>query len=340
MFLEIKNIGIIKEANIKIDGLTVIAGENDTGKSTVGKVLYSLIKTVTFSSNIEPKDLPMGNIYQYHFDMYTKKLFKNKISKNGSIKFDFEDNIFELKIKQNRCISFEYPPKYKNTKAKMFKPLLIDSPLIWNMYETLETINSVKNQESIMDNIDFSISQTIQDLHFALSVKMKDNYSNNLSLKINNIIGGSFEQDGLGNFSFNKDDDKIELINTSMGIKYFGILQVLENKNHLHHDQILILDEPEVHLHPKWQLMLAEVIVKLVKSGVKIVVNSHSPYMIEALELFSKRHEVKSNYYLSEKNENGTSNITSQGEDLNYIYKKLAQPFTTLEEMALKDFKW
>jgi predicted ATPase len=41
MELKLNNIGIIKNANITLDGLTVIAGENDTGKSTVGKVLYS-----------------------------------------------------------------------------------------------------------------------------------------------------------------------------------------------------------------------------------------------------------------------------------------------------------
>ena len=41
MRLEIKNIGRIEEASIEMNGITVIAGENDTGKSTVGKVLYA-----------------------------------------------------------------------------------------------------------------------------------------------------------------------------------------------------------------------------------------------------------------------------------------------------------
>ena len=40
MELQLKNIGMIKEANVKIDGLTVIAGENDTGKSTVARELH------------------------------------------------------------------------------------------------------------------------------------------------------------------------------------------------------------------------------------------------------------------------------------------------------------
>ncbi|WP_239650422.1 AAA family ATPase [Brachyspira hyodysenteriae] len=43
MELQLRNIGMIKEADITLDGLTLIAGENDTGKSTVGKALYSVV---------------------------------------------------------------------------------------------------------------------------------------------------------------------------------------------------------------------------------------------------------------------------------------------------------
>ena len=42
MKLNIKNFAKINEANIIIDGITVIAGENNTGKSTIGKILFTL----------------------------------------------------------------------------------------------------------------------------------------------------------------------------------------------------------------------------------------------------------------------------------------------------------
>ena len=42
MKLSINNIGKLGEACIEINGITVIAGENNTGKSTVGKTLYCL----------------------------------------------------------------------------------------------------------------------------------------------------------------------------------------------------------------------------------------------------------------------------------------------------------
>jgi len=50
MTLELKNIGMIKEASVKIDGLTVIAGENDTGKSTLSKALYLIINYLLFGN--------------------------------------------------------------------------------------------------------------------------------------------------------------------------------------------------------------------------------------------------------------------------------------------------
>ena len=43
MRLEIRNIGKVRHADIAIDGLTVIAAANNTGKSTLGKALYSLL---------------------------------------------------------------------------------------------------------------------------------------------------------------------------------------------------------------------------------------------------------------------------------------------------------
>ena len=44
MKIELTNIGMLESATVKLDGLTIIAGENDTGKSTVGKILFCIIK--------------------------------------------------------------------------------------------------------------------------------------------------------------------------------------------------------------------------------------------------------------------------------------------------------
>jgi len=113
-----------------------------------------------------------------------------------------------------------------------------------------------------------------------------------------------------------------------MGIKYFGILQVLADKNHLYSGQILFLDEPEVHLHPKWQVELAKVIVYLVSKGVKILVNSHSPFMIEALQRYSKKSDVPTNFYIADNNK-----IVKDNQALSKIFAKLSEPFDLFDAM-------
>ena len=40
MKLKLENVGKIRSANIDLNGITVIAGENNTGKSTIGKMLF------------------------------------------------------------------------------------------------------------------------------------------------------------------------------------------------------------------------------------------------------------------------------------------------------------
>lgn len=47
MRLNITHINKIKKADIILNGLTVIAGNNDSGKSTVGKLLFSVIKSLS-----------------------------------------------------------------------------------------------------------------------------------------------------------------------------------------------------------------------------------------------------------------------------------------------------
>ena len=45
MKLTLKNIGKIGDASVEINGITVIAGENNTGKSTVGRALFAVFNS-------------------------------------------------------------------------------------------------------------------------------------------------------------------------------------------------------------------------------------------------------------------------------------------------------
>lgn len=46
MNIKIKNFGAIVDADVKLDGITVICGDNNTGKSTVGKALFAFYNSL------------------------------------------------------------------------------------------------------------------------------------------------------------------------------------------------------------------------------------------------------------------------------------------------------
>ncbi len=49
---------------------------------------------------------------------------------------------------------------------------------------------------------------------------------------------------------------------------------------------ILIIEEPEAHLHPENQRILAKFLVRLIRAGVKIIITTHSEYLLEQLSSF------------------------------------------------------
>ncbi len=93
----------------------------------------------------------------------------------------------------------------------------------------------------------------------------------------------------------------------------------------------MIIDEPEVHLHPSWEIAYANILVALAKQGVKIVISSHSPYVVEAVAKYSKEAQIseKTKFYLGEQN-NGASTFRDVSNDLEPIFKKLADPMMSL----------
>lgn len=318
MQLDLENIGVIKKASVKLDGLTVIAGENDTGKSTVGKALFALIKSISDNK-----------LYHINLNSNLISYFNNQISKNGSIIFQDSNQKFAIDIKDNKVVNPSNEIRVLLTDKYNSDTIMIETPLIWNLMNIFSKLPMLEQKM----NIALEYPEIMKDLHWSLSLKSKNKGIDIVPL-ISEIINGRFEQDDMGNYFFKKDNEKIELINTATGIKYFGILQTLSQNNYLNKNTILILDEPEVHLHPKWQLKMAQLIVELVKNGVKILVNSHSPYMIEALQRYSEKEKLedKTNFYLAQdgvidKIDDNNSKTLAE------IFEKLSEPFDEFDKM-------
>ena len=83
------------------------------------------------------------------------------------------------------------------------------------------------------------------------------------------------------------------LSNASMGIKSLALIRLLIHNLVITTGDILVLDEPEIHLHPEWQLIYAELIVLMWKElGIFVMLTTHSPDFIQAIRLFSQKHGV------------------------------------------------
>lgn len=154
--------------------------------------------------------------------------------------------------------------------------------------------------------------------------------------EIQQIIGGKIAYDkGVRDFIFSRQNNRISIKNTASGIKVFGLLQILLSNDFVAKDTMLIFDEPENHLHPKWQLKLAEVLLRLVQHGVAVLVSSHSPYLIEALKRGVDRaglaHQAR--FALAQ------AQCIGDTDRLGDIFAVLAEPFEVFRQMDAEELR-
>lgn len=158
--------------------------------------------------------------------------------------------------------------------------------------------------------------------------------------EIKDIIQGKFEysRDGM---TFNSSNHSHIMKNTASGLKQFGIIQILLQSRKLTPNTYLIMDEPEVNLHPEWQIKFANILVLLAKSlDIHIYINSHSPLFINAIEAYTEYYDMgdDTNYYLTRPTDLG-KNIFEKidADDLYEIYDELGQPYHELNILNLKN---
>jgi len=448
MELQLKNIGMIKEANIKLDGLTVIAGENNTGKSSVGKLLFSITKASSrYKEDLEEdKEAKILNIIEKNYfllrrnidfskNVYLRRMFfppefKHDIDENNLKAIDsridyikkeqefslfsdeekeergylkkIENNLIEIKKLMlkgedrnkaqkrafKKAIISEFKGKISNENHKDKESIIlikegdnlildakiynndvlkfnvlddlyyndatfIESPVLLQLSDAIDNCKTYFEDFNRDDRTSISIRKPniplhIKDLNDKLKISFyEDEYLDiahmytsmdvkDLLDNLSEIIGGRIkyikkERD----FSYvTKNGTKHNSINTATGIKSFGIIQMLLKSALIDERSLLILDEPEVHLHPKWQLAYAELVVLLVKNGINILVTSHSPYMIEALDKYSDEYKINNitNFYLAE-NEYIKQINNNNKATLSVTFEKLSEPFEIFEDI-------
>lgn len=129
--------------------------------------------------------------------------------------------------------------------------------------------------------------------------------------------------------------------NTSSGIKQIGIIQLLLLKEKLKPGSFLIIDEPEVNLHPEWQFKFAEILVILAKElDITIYLNSHSPTFIESIDAFCEFYDMEEyvNYYLTQESEiEGKYDfIEVNSNELYKIYDNLGDVYKLIDNLRIR----
>jgi predicted ATPase len=131
--------------------------------------------------------------------------------------------------------------------------------------------------------------------------------------------------------------DELDVRNLAMGSKMFLIIKTLIEKGYCGSKTLLVLDEPETHLHPEWQNILAETIVSLVKNlETKVILTTHNPNFLLAIDFFSKEHEIQNitHFYKTILIDEGKkAKLELADENINEIYAKMTKPFLELETM-------
>lgn len=110
--------------------------------------------------------------------------------------------------------------------------------------------------------------------------------------------------------------------------------------NKLKKGDYLIIDEPEVNLHPDWQFKFAEILVLLAKLDITIYINSHSPLFIESIAAFSEFYDMQEdvNYYLTESSgaEGKYDFVKIKSDEIFRVYDNLGNAYDSIDQLRLK----
>lgn len=173
--------------------------------------------------------------------------------------------------------------------------------------------------------------------------KIKD-----ICLKIVDITGGDVDRlsylfkddDFIENpeyFYSPKNSEELFSVNISSGIQQISIIEILLANYKLLPGSFLIIDEPEVNLHPEWQIKFAQILVLLAKElDINLYLNSHSPMFIEAISLYSKYYDLidETNFYLTVKSKNDKFDFKKiRPDDMGAVYENLTSPFDELDKL-------
>jgi len=255
----------------------IIETLNDIDQTIINSISDSLERGLKKNYQITQLKSLINRNQEKNLKLDIKELGNIEIDQNSMIHFSFDKKGVQEIQNVNNIIFFDSPIYIKIRKALERKSIFLDlfqnndSKYLKGYPEYIEQLYTFVDKEYI-DIPDFNlISQEIQE---KISGKLDVSKSGDITYS-----------DTKGN--------RIPLSLTAMGISNIGLIDLLLRNNIINKGSFLIMDEPEVHLHPEWQVFLAKVLYKISKSGANIILATHSLDFLKAFEnILKEENEV------------------------------------------------
>lgn len=283
--------------------LTILTGLNSSGKSSIIQSLQILDRAFKNEKNL---------LLDGHG---TEAELKNKNSK-GTIGFSIEiDNKeYSIEFPHNRTtLDSDVFPKLWHISANRFGPQL--SIPISNDEESKNMIG--KNGENVLQCIRYydsinpvSLNELIKHPD-ALDFTLLENIRTWLKVISPNVAFDYAVQD-ISDSSYATYDGH-RATNVGFGLSY--ILPVITTLlvSTIEKNNLVIIENPEAHLHPKGQTELAKLICLCAKLGTQVVVETHSDHIFTGVRLFTKENKFAKNILIHwfELDEKRNTDVTS-----------------------------
>lgn len=182
--------------------------------------------------------------------------------------------------------------------------------------EVRGNINSFDKVEHYMSYPVWKLTKMISDASLTLDyredlIKKEPRVKEYINLSVfleEKILRGksNFEESGVNKeLLFSTENVKLEMGITSSMIKEL-IPLVLYLRHYAFPNDLIVIDEPEMHLHPAAQIEIIEFIAMLVNAGLNVLITTHSPYIVDHIsnlieaEKHHNKEEIKEFFYLED----------------------------------------
>lgn len=178
-----------------------------------------------------------------------------------------------------------------------------------------------------ISNTDYDVAYSDEDEKRAVS---------DLISELSDIISGSIEKDDEGvelKFAEKHGDNNIGFVhleNLASGMKTMSLLVHALRNGTIRRGRVVVIDEPESNLHPEWQVKFARMLVALNKKlFVKVLLNTHSPYFLKAIEYYSRKEDIGGvRFYQTIQEPGGLLYLTDDCTlNTNKIFQSMYKPF-------------